>query len=131
MSEERERGKRGRKIVRVQGQEINKAKEVLAYEVTKLIHGEEEAKKAEAGARAAFGASQDMSNLPTIEFDSKDLDTMEVLDLLVQNNLIKSKGEGRKLIKQNGLTVKGKKTDRQKPRQTKVKINKRKKTQKT
>lgn len=92
-----------RRLGALEGAEINQAKKVLAFEVTKLIHGEEEALKAQQGAEGAFGGG-DMSNVPSIEL-SKDRVGMELLDFLVENKLIKSKGEGRKLVTQNGLTV--------------------------
>lgn len=92
-----------RRLGALEGAEINEAKKILAYEVTKLIHGEEEAKKAKDGAEGAFGGG-DMSNVPAIELSVERLG-VELLDLLVENNLIKSKGEGRKLVTQNGLTV--------------------------
>ena len=92
-----------RRLGALEGAEINQAKKILAYEVTKLIHGEEEALKAQQGAEGAFGGG-DMSNVPSIDF-SKDKLGMELLDLLVEHKLIKSKGEGRKLVTQNGLTA--------------------------
>ncbi|QNM14699.1 tyrosine--tRNA ligase [Fusobacterium hominis] len=94
-----------RRLGSLEGKEINEAKKVLAFEVTKLIHGEEEAKKAQEGAEAAFNNGGDMSNVPSVDFDSTKMG-MELLDLLVENKLIKSKGEGRKFVTQNGLTVK-------------------------
>ena len=94
-----------RRLGSLEGKEINEAKKVLAFEVTKLIHGEEEAKKAQEGAEAAFNNGGDMSNVPSVDFDSAKMG-MELLDLLVENKLIKSKGEGRKFVTQNGLTVK-------------------------
>ena len=92
-----------RRLGALEGAEINQAKKILAYEVTKLIHGEEEALKAQQGAEGAFGGG-DMSNVPSIDFPSDKLGT-ELLDLLVEHKLIKSKGEGRKFITQNGLTA--------------------------
>ena len=92
-----------RRLGALEGAEINQAKKILAYEVTKLIHGEEEALKAQQGAEGAFGGG-DMSNVPSIDFPSDKLGT-ELLDLLVEHKLIKSKGEGRKFVTQNGLTA--------------------------
>lgn len=94
-----------RRLGKLEGKEINEAKKILAFEVTKLIHGEEEATKAQEGAEAAFSNGGDMSNVPAIDFDSSKMG-MELLDLLLENKLIKSKGEGRKFVTQNGLTVK-------------------------
>ena len=86
-----------------EGAELNKAKVRLAYEVTKLVHGEEEAEKAKATAEGIFagGASGDM---PTTELDSADSETL-LLDLMLTAKLIPSKGEGRRLIQQGGVSV--------------------------
>lgn len=92
-----------RRLGALEGAEINEAKKILAFEITKIIHGEEEAQKAKEGAEGAFGGG-DMSNVPAIEL-TEDRLGVELLDLLVENKLIKSKGEGRKLVTQNGLTV--------------------------
>ncbi len=85
-----------------EGAKLNEAKELLAYEVTKLVHGEEEAEKAQAAAKAVFagGLSQDM---PTKELDRHDLGC--ILDVLVKADIVSSKSEGRRLIQQGGLTV--------------------------
>lgn len=93
-------------LSQLEGQEINRAKEILAFEITKLVHGEREALNAQEAARSAFGGDMDSNNLPTIEISEDEIGNLEILELLVRNNLIKSKGEGRKFIKQNGLTVK-------------------------
>lgn len=92
-----------RRLGALEGAQINEAKKILAFEVTKLIHGEEEAIKAQQGAEGAFGGG-DMSNVPAIELEKEKIG-IELLDFLVENKLIKSKGEGRKLVTQNGLTV--------------------------
>ena len=97
-----------RRLASLEGKEINEAKKVLAFEVTKLIHGEEEARKAQEGAEAAFSDGGDMSHVPAIDFEASKMG-MELLDLLLENKLIKSKGEGRKFVTQNGLTVKDEK----------------------
>ncbi|QGU96091.1 tyrosine--tRNA ligase [Clostridium bovifaecis] len=81
---------------------INEAKKVLAYEVTKLVHGEEEAKKAQSAAEALFGGGADMSNVPTIEISKNDINT-SLLDILLSGKVIPSKKEGRRLIEQGGL----------------------------
>lgn len=87
---------------------VNEAKEILAFEVTKIIHGEEEAQKALSAAKALFGGSGDMSNVPTTELLTADLgEGMNILDLLVLAQLIGSKGEGRRLIQQNGFSLNG------------------------
>lgn len=82
---------------------INRAKEVLAYELTKLVHGEEKAKAAETQARAAFGGEGDMPEraIPA--------DTQTVLQALVATGLCKSNGEARRLVEQGGVTVNGEK----------------------
>ncbi|MBE7051683.1 MAG: tyrosine--tRNA ligase [Ruminococcaceae bacterium] len=86
--------------------EINKAKKVLAYEVTKLVHGEAEAEKAKAAADAVFGSGNSSENMPTTEIDSADI---AILDLMVQTGIIASKGEGRRLIQQGGVSLNGNK----------------------
>jgi tyrosyl-tRNA synthetase len=84
--------------------EINEAKKVLAFEVTKLIHGEEEAVKAKSAAEALFAGGGDMSNVPTAEV-SRDVIGMNIVDVLVAAQLLPSKGEAKRLIQQGGLTV--------------------------
>lgn len=84
--------------------EINEAKKVLAFEIAKLIHGEEEAKKAQEAAEALFGAGGDLSNVPTSVI-SKDLIGSKLLDALVEAKVIPSKSEGKRLIQQGGLYV--------------------------
>ena len=90
-----------------EGSQLNKAKEILAFELTKMVHGEEEAKKAQDGARALFGAGADTANMPTTQLSAEDFTDGEiaVLDLLLKTGLVPSKGEGRRLIQQGGLTV--------------------------
>lgn len=83
---------------------INEAKKVLAYEVTKLVHGVEEAEKAQAAAEAVFGGSGSSENMPTIQLSAAD-DGKKLLDILVAGQVFDSKGEGRRLIKQNGLSL--------------------------
>ncbi len=95
---------------KLEGQELNKVKCVLAYEVTKMVHGEEAAKAANDAAMAIFSGGSDTSNMPSETVAAADLgDGMNVLDLLVQVKLIPSKGEGRRLIQQNGLSINGEK----------------------
>jgi len=94
------------KLAELKDKEINQAKKVLAYEVTKLVHGEEEAIKAQQAAEALFGGTGTAQNIPTTEITGKELgDGINVLDLLIQTNLIPSKGEGRRLITQGGLYI--------------------------
>ncbi|MBQ8859806.1 MAG: tyrosine--tRNA ligase [Ruminococcus sp.] len=94
-------------LSKLEGSEINKAKEILAFELTKLIHGEEEATKAQEGARALFSKGVDTDNMPTTALTDADFtdDGISVLDLLVKCGLISSKGEGKRLIQQGGVSV--------------------------
>ncbi len=95
----------------LEGAEINKAKEVLAYEVTKLVHGEEEARKAQEGARAAFGGGGDAANIPTTEKAAADFDGdgKGLVSLIKELGLVPSNGEGFRTIEQGGLSVNGEK----------------------
>lgn len=95
-----------RRLGSLEGSEINKAKEILAFEITKLIHSEEDALKAQEAARALFGAGTDSENMPTTEITSSQLgDGMTVIDLMMLSGLIKTKSEGRRLIEQAGVAV--------------------------
>lgn len=85
---------------------INEAKKVLAFEVTKLIHGEEEAGKARAAAEALFSSGNDMSDVPTVTI-TKDKVNSPIIDILAETKIIVSKGEGRRLIEQGGLSING------------------------
>lgn len=94
----------------LEGSEINKGKEVLAYEVTKLIHGEEEANKALEASKALFKDGGTDENMPTIEIDEKVfVDGIGILNLLTEAGLTKSNGEGRRLVQQNGISINGEK----------------------
>lgn len=88
-----------------EGAELNKAKKRLAFEVTKLVHGEEEAIKARNAAEAIFANGGVSADMPTSEVTADDIRDMTILDLLMKVKLIPSKGEGRRLIQQNGLSV--------------------------
>ena len=90
-----------------EGSQLNKAKEILAYELTKLVHGEEEANKAQEAAKALFGAGNDDSNMPTTEITAEQLadGKIAILPLMTACGLIASNGEGRRLIQQGGVTV--------------------------
>ena len=94
----------------LEGSEINNAKKVLAYEVTKLVHGEEEAKKAEEAATALFAGGADMSNVPTVTITKEELG-LPILDIMASTKILPSKKEGRRLIEQGGLTINGVKVD--------------------
>ena len=96
----------------LEGQDINKAKEVLAYELTKIIHGEEEANKALEGAKAAFkaGGAQDKSGMPSGQIAAAELEAgVNILDLFVKSGLCSSKSEARRLVSQNGAAINGEK----------------------
>ena len=90
-----------------EGAELNKVKEVLAFELTKMIHGEDEAVKAQQAAKALFAGGADNSNMPTTTLTDDDFTDAEitVLDMMLKANMIKSKGEGRRLIDQGGVSV--------------------------
>ena len=90
-----------------EGAQLNDAKAILAFELTKLVHGEEEAKKAEAAAKALFAGSGDTENMPTTELTNDDFGggSIDVLTLLVKCGLAASKGEARRLVQQGGVTV--------------------------
>ena len=90
-----------------EGSQLNRAKEVLAYELTKLVHGEEEANKAKAAAKALFAGGSDDSNMPTTELTEDQLTDgkIAILDLMLACKLIPSKGEGRRLVQQGGVMV--------------------------
>ncbi|MCR5141655.1 MAG: tyrosine--tRNA ligase [Ruminococcus sp.] len=91
----------------MEGAQFNKAKELLAFELTKLVHGEEEANKALEAARSLFSANTSSANMPTTEIEASELTDggMNILDLLVRCGLAPSKGEGRRLVTQNGISV--------------------------
>ena len=90
-----------------EGSELNRAKEILAYELTSLVHGEEEAKKAEASAKALFAGGGSNENMPTTELEASELTdgAMDIMTLLVRSGLCASKSEARRNIQQGGVTV--------------------------
>ena len=91
-----------RRLGALKDAEINTAKKVLAYEVTKLVHGEEEALKAQQAAEALFGGGGNMENVPTIEITEADK-TAKIIDVLTANKVFSSKREARQMIAQGGL----------------------------
>ena len=94
-----------------EGSELNKAKEILAYQLTELVHGEEEAKKAQEGARALFSGA-DTSHMPTTELSEEDFDKegkIDLITLLVKTELVPSRSEGRRAIQQGGVSIDGEK----------------------
>ena len=95
------------KMDKWEGAQLNDAKAILAFELTKLVHGEEEAKKAEAAAKALFAGAGDAENMPTTELTNDDFGggSIDVLTLLVKCGLAASKGEARRLVQQGGVTV--------------------------
>ena len=96
-----------------EGSQLNKAKEILAFELTKLVHGEEEANKAQEGARALFSGSGNTENMPTITLSSDEFNegSISLIDMMLKAAIIKSRGEGRRLIEQGGVTVDDKKAE--------------------
>ena len=92
---------------KLEGAELNRVKEVLAFELTKMIHGEEEATKAQNAAKALFAGGADNSHMPeTVLTDDDFTDgSIMLLDMMVKAGIIKSKGEGRRLITQGGVSV--------------------------
>jgi tyrosyl-tRNA synthetase len=93
-----------RRLGSLQGAEINEAKKVLAYEVTRLIHSEEDAQNAKTAAEALFSGGQDMSSVPTVTIQ-KDVLGCAIIDLLVSTKILPSKSEARRLVQQGGLTI--------------------------
>ena len=97
-----------RRLGALQDSKINEAKEILAYEVTKLVHGEEKASKAQEAERALFAKGGSGDNIPTIDMKADDFkDGMNILDIYMKCGLIPSKGEGRRLMQQGGIKMKG------------------------
>ena len=89
-------------------QEINEAKKVVAFEITKLIHGEEEAKKSEEASNALFSGEGNLDNMPTIKIESFEI---SILDAIIQTGIAPSKGQARTLISQGGISLNDKKID--------------------
>ncbi len=90
---------------------INEKKEILAYELTKSVHGQEEADKAQKAAKALFSGEGDDDNMPTTEFTDFPQEGDQLLNILVKCGLTTSRGEGRRLIEQGGLSINGEKVD--------------------
>ena len=90
-----------------EGSQLNRAKEILAYELTALVHGEEEAEKAEESAKALFGAGGSNANMPTSTLTDADFEngSINVLSMLVAAGLCPSRGEARRLVQQGGVTI--------------------------
>ncbi len=90
--------------------QLNRAKEILAYELTALVHGAEEATKAQTTAKGLFSTGGDLSNMPTTTLNSDEA-PIDVVSLLVKTGLCASRGEARRLVEQNGLAVNGEKVN--------------------
>lgn len=90
-----------------EGSQLNRAKEILAYELTALVHGEEKAAKAQETARALFSGAADTENMPTVALTAEDFTDgqIQINEIMLKAGLIKSKGEGRRLIQQGGVTL--------------------------
>ena len=99
------------KMDKWEGSQLNTAKEILAFELTKLVHGEEEANKAQQTARALFSGSGNLDNMPSYTLSKDDLTDGQIAvnDILFKAGMTKSKGEGRRLIEQGGVSVNDKK----------------------
>ena len=97
-------------LAKLKDSEINKAKKILAYEVTKLVHGEEEANKAKQAAEALFGGGGDLANMPSSTIAKDKIDAgMPICDLMLEAELVPSKGEARRLVQQGGVSIDGEK----------------------
>ena len=95
-----------------EGSQLNKAKEILAYELTNLVHGEEEAKKAQEGARALFSGGADTAHMPTTELTDEDFaeeGTIDLITMLIKAGLVPTRSEGRRAIEQGGVSIDGEK----------------------
>ena len=95
-----------------EGSQLNKAIEILAFQLTELVHGTEEAKKAEAGAKALFAGGADTEHMPTTELAAEDFDeegNIDLISLLVKSALVTTRSEGRRAIEQGGVSVDGEK----------------------
>jgi len=90
-----------------EGSKLNEAKDILAFELTKLVHGEEEAQKAREASKALFGGGADSANMPTTVLSADDFTDgkIDILQILVKLGITKSRGEGRRLVQQGGVSV--------------------------
>ncbi|MDD6156707.1 MAG: tyrosine--tRNA ligase [Lachnospiraceae bacterium] len=90
-----------------EGAQLNEAKEILAFELTKLVHGEEEAQKAKEASHALFAGGGDAANMPTVEVTAEDFaeGEMDIMGLLVKAGLCESRGDARRNVQQGGITV--------------------------
>ena len=90
-----------------EGAQLNEAKDILAFELTKLVHGEEEAAKAREASKALFGGGANLDNMPTTTLSDSDFTDgkIDILDILLKTNITKSRGEGRRLVQQGGVSI--------------------------
>ena len=90
-----------------EGSELNKAKEILAYELTALVHGKEEAEKAQNAAKSVFGAGGNSENMPSTTLSNDDFtdEGINIIDALIKAELVSSRGEARRLIEQGGVSI--------------------------
>ena len=90
-----------------EGSQLNEAKDILAYELTKLVHGEEEAEKAREASKALFGGGMNSENMPTTTLADEDFTDgkIDILEVLVKTGITKSRGEGRRLVQQGGVSA--------------------------
>lgn len=94
-----------RRLGALEGSDINKAKEVLAYELTKIVHGEEEAKKADVAAKALFMGGNAGGSIPTTDVKEEELENMDILSALVLTKLTPSRSEARRAVQQGGVKL--------------------------
>ena len=94
-----------------EGSQLNRAKEILAYELTNLVHGEEEAKKAEEAAKALFAGGGNLENMPTVELTEEQFTegSIDIISLMIAAGMAGSRNEARRAVEQGGVTVKGEK----------------------
>ena len=90
-----------------EGAQLNEAKEILAYELTKLVHGEEEAEKAKEASHALFAGGGSHDNMPTVELSTEDFadGDLDIMGLLVKTGLCESRGDARRNVQQGGVSV--------------------------
>ena len=93
-----------------EGSQLNQAKEILAYELTNMVHGEEEARKAQEGARALFSTGN-AAEMPTAELSDEDFSEgkIDLINVLVKSGLVSTRSEGRRAIEQGGVSLDGEK----------------------
>ena len=96
-----------------EGSQLNTAKEILAYELTKLVHGEEEAQKAQESARALFAGGGNAANMPGITLTEADFTDgqIDIISILIKAELVPSRSEGRRAVEQGGVSLDGEKVE--------------------